>query len=69
MSPLARRMVANNSVARNYGLLALTVLVGLIGVSCRWTYWGVLFIVPLAGARSWSDSLGVRTSIAKTALY
>jgi hypothetical protein len=43
-------MVANNSVARNYGLLALTVLAGLIGVSCRWRCWGVLFIVPLAGA-------------------
>jgi MFS family permease len=50
VSPLARRMVANNSVVRNYGLLALTVLAGLIGVSCRWHYWGVLFIVPLAGA-------------------
>lgn len=50
VSPLARRMVANNSLARNYGLLALTVLAGLIGVSCRWRYWGVLFIVPLAGA-------------------
>ena len=50
VSPLARRMVAKNSVARNYGLLALTVLAGLVGVSCRWHYWGVLFIVPLAGA-------------------
>ncbi len=50
VSPRARRMVSNNSVARNYGLLALTVLAGLIGVSCRWPYWGVLFIVPLAGA-------------------
>ncbi len=50
VSPLARRMVAKNSVARNYGLLAVTVLAGLIGVSCRWPYWGVIFIVPLAGA-------------------
>src|SRR3984957_4321053 len=50
VSPLARRMVAKNSVARNYGLLALTVLAGVIGVSCRWPYWGVIFIVPLAGA-------------------
>ena len=50
VSPLARRMVARNSVARNYGLIALTVLAGLVGVSCRWQYWGVLFIVPLAGA-------------------
>src|SRR4029077_8695155 len=30
VSPLARRMVAKNSVARNYSLLALTVLAGLI---------------------------------------
>jgi hypothetical protein len=50
VSPLARRMVASNSVAQNYGLLALTVLAGLVGVSCRWPYWGVLFILPLAGA-------------------
>jgi hypothetical protein len=50
VSPVARRMVANNSVARNYGLLALTVLAGLIGVSCRWRFWGVMFIVPLAGS-------------------
>jgi len=50
VSPLARRMVAKYSVTRNYGLLAITVLAGLIGVSCRWQYWGVLFIVPLAGA-------------------
>jgi hypothetical protein len=50
VSPLARRMVAKYSVTRNYGLLAITVLAGLIGVSCRWQFWGVLFIVPLAGA-------------------
>jgi hypothetical protein len=50
VSPLARHMVAKNSVTHNYGLLALTVLGGLIGASCRWKYWGVLFIVPLAGA-------------------
>ncbi len=50
VAPLARRMVKNNSVALNYGLLAFTVLAGLIGVSCRWQFWGALFIVPLAGA-------------------
>lgn len=50
VSPLARRMVAANSVARNYGILAFIVFGGLIGVSCRWLYWGVLFILPLAGS-------------------
>ena len=25
-------------------------LVGLIGVACRWNYWGVIFMIPLAGA-------------------
>lgn len=50
VSPVARRMVATNSVARNYGFLTFTVLAGLVGVSCRWPYWGVLFILPLAGA-------------------
>ena len=50
ISLVARRMVATNSLALNYALLALTVLVGLIGVACRWTYGGVIFILPLAGA-------------------
>ena len=50
ISPIARRMGASNSVARNYGLLGIIVLAGLIGVACRWSYWGVLFILPLAGA-------------------
>ena len=49
VSPVARRMVATNSLARNYALLATTILVGLIGVACRWTFWGVIFILPLAG--------------------
>jgi MFS family permease len=50
ISPVARRMVATNSVARNYGLLAVTVLLGLTGAACRWNYWGVIFIVPLSAA-------------------
>jgi MFS family permease len=50
ISPVARRMVTINSVARNYALLATTVLMGLTGVACRWTYWGVLFILPLGAA-------------------
>ena len=50
VAPVARRMVATNSVARNYGLLAATVLAGLIGVACRWNFWGVIFMVPLGGA-------------------
>jgi MFS family permease len=50
ISPIARRMVAINSLARNYAVLAVTVLTGLVGVACRWTYGGVIFILPLAGA-------------------
>jgi len=50
ISPLARRMVAANSLALNYGVLAVTILAGLVGVACRWTYGGVIFIIPLAGA-------------------
>jgi len=50
ISPLARRMVATNSLARNYALIAGTVLFGLIGVACKVNYWGVVFILPLAGA-------------------
>lgn len=50
VSPLARRMVGTHSLARNYALLAVIILGGLIGVACRWTYGGVIFIIPLAGA-------------------
>lgn len=50
ISPIARRMVTSHSMVRNYGLLGVIVLGGLVGVACRWTYWGVLFLLPLAGA-------------------
>jgi MFS family permease len=50
VSPLARRMVKTNSVARNYGILGAIVFGGLIGVAFRWNYWGVIFMVPLTGA-------------------
>ena len=50
VSPVARRMVAGNSITRNYGLLAVAVLAGLIGVACRWTHWGIIFLLPLTGA-------------------
>ena len=50
VAPLARRMVTANSLAKNYALLAVIILAGLIGVACRWTFGGVIFFVPLAGA-------------------
>jgi hypothetical protein len=50
ISPIARRMAAANSVARNYSLIALTILLGLIGVACHWTHWGVIFMLPLGAA-------------------
>jgi MFS family permease len=50
ISPIARRMVKTNSVARNYILIASVVLIGLAGVACRWNYWGVIFMFPLGGA-------------------
>jgi len=50
VSAIARSMVTTNSLARNYAVLTVTILAGLIGVACRWTYGGVIFILPLAGA-------------------
>jgi MFS family permease len=50
VSPVARRMVAAYSLSRNYMLLAAIILAGLVGVACRWTHGGVIFIFPLAGA-------------------
>ena len=50
VAPVARRMATAQSLPRNYGFIAAVVLIGLVGVACRWTLWGVVFIVPLAGA-------------------
>ena len=50
VSPIARRMVAANTMLRNYLLLAATVFLGLVGVACRWPHWGVIFLLPLAGS-------------------
>ncbi len=50
VSPLARRLVAKNSVARTYAILALVVLLSLAGVALRWRYGGVIFLLPLMGA-------------------
>jgi MFS family permease len=49
-SPIARRMVAKNSLLTNYALIAGTVLMSLVGVSLRWKYWGVIFLLPLGWA-------------------
>ena len=50
ISPLARRMALTQSLPRNYALIAAAALFGLVGVACRWNYWGVLFILPLASS-------------------
>ena len=48
VSPIARRMVKVNSLAKNYILLALVAIGALIGIACRWQLWGVLFILPVS---------------------
>jgi len=48
VAPLARRMVTNGSLLRNYGILAVLTLFGLLGVAFRIPWWGVLFAIPLA---------------------
>lgn len=50
VSPVARRMVGRNSVVRNYGIVAVTVLLALIVGACRWNYWGALVILPMGAA-------------------
>ena len=47
ISPLARRLVMSGSVLRNYGLLAVLALFGLLGVALNLPFWGVLFALPL----------------------
>ncbi len=50
ISPIARKMVTTHSLLQNYLIIAATALLGLIGVACRWNYWGVIFMLPLGGA-------------------
>jgi hypothetical protein len=50
ISPIARRMVAVNSVAKNYLLIGVVILVGLVVTACRWNYWGVVIIFPLGAS-------------------
>jgi MFS family permease len=49
VSPIARRMATANTLLCNYAILWVTILVGLIAVAFRWSYWGVLVMLPLAG--------------------
>jgi hypothetical protein len=42
-------MATANTLLFNYAILWVTVLLGLIAASCRWPYWGVLVMLPLAG--------------------
>lgn len=48
VSPIARRMVSSNSLAKNYLVLALVALAALVGIACRWPLWGVVFILPVS---------------------
>ena len=50
ISPLARRMVKSNSLAKNYALLAGTATLGLAIAACRWNYWGVIVMLPLGSS-------------------
>jgi MFS family permease len=50
VSPLARRMVKSNSLAKNYAIIAATALLGLAVAACRCHYWGVIVMLPLGGS-------------------
>lgn len=50
ISPIARWMVAKNSLLKNYALIAAIVFMSLLGVAVRWNHWGVIFMLPLGGA-------------------
>jgi len=49
ISPIARRMVQTNTLARNYAIVAATAFLGLAIAACRWNYWGVIVMLPLGG--------------------
>ncbi len=50
VSPIARWLVHSGSLLRNYVILAVLALIGLLGVALRIPVWGVLFSIPLAAA-------------------
>jgi MFS family permease len=50
VSPLARRMVKNNSIMQNYLCVFVVIFLSLVGVAGRWTYVGVLFSFPLTAS-------------------
>jgi len=50
VAPIARKMVAANTVATNYALMAVTIFAGVAGAALRWKYWGVIFMLPLGSA-------------------
>jgi len=50
VSPMARRLVTTGSLMRNYALLAVLTLLGLLGVALKIPLWGVAFAIPLAAA-------------------
>ena len=52
VAPVARRLVQTRSLATNFSLLALLVLVALGGAALELPLWGVIFAVPLGLAMS-----------------
>lgn len=50
VSPVARTLVLNGSLLRNFLILAVLALLGLTGVALKIPLWGVLFAIPLAAA-------------------
>lgn len=72
VAPVARKLVLSGSLLRNYTILAVLTLAGLIGVALRIPLWGVLFAIPLAAAMTGlgyiiSNALNAVTSSAQRA--
>jgi len=72
VSPMARRLVTTGSLMRNYALLAVLTLLGLLGVALKIPLWGVAFAIPLAAAMNalgfiLSNALNAEVSSARRA--
>ncbi|MEZ0299632.1 MAG: MFS transporter [Candidatus Methylacidiphilales bacterium] len=50
VAPLASRIVKTGSVVRNFALLFGLIMLGLIGASFRWSWYGLIFYFPLSAA-------------------
>jgi MFS family permease len=72
VSPMARKLAQTGSLLRNYLILVVLTLIGLVGVALKIPLWGVVFAIPLGAAMNIlgliiSNTLNAKVSSAQRA--